>query len=241
MKKTGIKLIFTLFGFMLLFSCSDSFWNCIDGNGSITSARRVIGDFSKIENSGDFIVDVSIGPITRVTVEADENLLSYIETYIQGKTLVIETENNHCIKSSESVFVHVITPDVSQLTMSGSGVIYCDSVTTDELKLVLSGSGDIEFSGITANFIDANIEGSGEITLAGSSVNTNLTIEGSGNIRSLNLEQDKCIATIAGSGNIYAFVNDHLDVVIEGSGNMIYKGDPAIVSDISGSGRVIKY
>lgn len=241
MKKTAIKLIALLGCALLMASCSDGFWNCIDGNGNIVSARRVMGDFSKIENSGEFIVDVTLGPVTRVTVEADDNLLSYIETYIQGNTLVIESQNNHCVKSREPIHVYVITPELTELKMTGSGLIYCDSLTTEDISIVLTGSGDIDMAGINTNLVEAVIEGSGEINLSGNSVNTNFIIEGSGNIKSLNLEQDKCIASILGSGNIYAFVNESLDVLIEGSGNVIYKGDPTIASDILGSGRIIKY
>ena len=241
MKKTAIKLIALVGCALIMASCTDGFWNCVDGNGNTTSERRVMGDFNKVENSGDYIVDITIGPVTRVTVEADDNLLSYIETYIQGTTLVIETQNNHCVKSREPIRVHIITPDLTELRMAGSGVIYCDSLTTDEVSLVLTGSGDIEVEGIDADLVEAIIEGSGEINVSGTAANTNFIIEGSGNIKSLNLEQDKCIASIMGSGNIYAFVIESLDVLIEGSGNVIYKGDPAIVSDILGSGRIIKY
>ena len=235
-------IVLTLFtGLIFTTSCADSWWNCIDGNGSTATVRRVVGDFTNIASYGDFIVDVSIGATTSVSVEADENLLSYIETYIQGNTLVIETENNHCIKSREQVYIHVVTPSVYELKMSGSGVIFCNNVNTDELKYVLSGSGEINSEGIVTNFIDADISGSGEIILAGSSVQTSFLISGSGNIKALNLEQEKCIATISGSGTIYAFVNELLDVLISGSGSVVYKGNPVTEVKISGSGRVIRY
>jgi hypothetical protein len=241
MKISNTLLLLLMTGIISLSSCGDAFWNCIDGNGSTATARRAVGDFTNVESSGDFVVDVTIGPATRVSVEADENLLSYIETYIQGNTLIIETQDNRCIKSSGQVKVHVETPSLYELKMLGSGVIYCDSLFTDEVRFVLSGSGDIECTGILADFIDATIEGSGEITLSGSCANTNFSIEGSGNIKSMSLEQNNCVATITGSGNIYAFVNQHLDAVIDGSGNVVYKGDPAIIKEIRGSGRVIRY
>jgi hypothetical protein len=232
-------LVFT--GLIFSSSCSDSFWNCIEGNGRTATVRRVVGDFSNIVNYGDFVVNVSIGASTSVTIEADENLLSYVETYIQGNSLIIETNNDHCIQSHSQIYVNVVTPSVYELKMAGSGIIYCDSVHASELKYVLSGSGNIESQGIVAEFIDASIEGSGEIILTGTANHSNFSVEGSGNIKSLNLEQEKCIATIDGSGNIYVFVNDLLDVLITGSGNTVYKGDPTTVVDITGSGRVIKY
>jgi len=237
------KMFFILFLSILLFStsCMDSFWNCIEGNGNTATVRRSVGDFTNVTSSGDFIVDVSIGPSTSVSVEADENLLSYVETYIQGNTLIIETEDNHCIRSREQIYVHVITPSVYELKLSGSGVIYCDDVDASELKYVLTGSGDIESAGITADFIEANLTGSGEIILSGTASETDFYISGSGNIKAVNLEQEQCVATISGSGSIYAFVHDLLDVVITGSGNVLYKGDPEKEVNITGSGRVIRY
>ncbi|MCB8994444.1 MAG: DUF2807 domain-containing protein [Bacteroidales bacterium] len=226
---------------VLTTSCSDSFWNCIDGNGRTTTVRRVVGNFSNVTSYGSFIVDITIGSPTSVSVEADENLLSYIETYIQGNTLVLETKNGKCINSRDRIYVHVVTPDLYQLKLSGSGAVYCDNIVADELKYILSGSGNIESSGINTGFMDASISGSGEIILSGVSTQSNFLISGSGNIKSLDLAQEKCIATISGSGNIYASVSDLLDVLISGSGNVIYSGTPAIESNITGSGRIIKY
>jgi carbon monoxide dehydrogenase subunit G len=241
MKSSKIIVASVFTGFLFISSCSDSFWNCIEGNGATATVRRVTGDFTNVANHGDFIVDVTIGTPTSVSVEADEDLLSYIETYIQGNTLIIETEDNHCLQSHEQIYVKVVTPSVYELKMSGSGVINCNNVDADELKYVLSGSGSIQSTGIVAGFIDTNISGSGEIMLSGTAAQSSLSIPGSGDIKALNLEQDKCIATISGSGTIYAFVNDNLDVQISGSGNVVYKGDPAIVVNVTGSGRVIRY
>jgi len=241
MQRSKIMLALLLAGLMLGNSCSDSFWNCIEGNGRTATVRRVVGDFTNVTSYGDFIVDVSIGETTSVSVEADENLLSYIETYIKGNTLVIETEDNQCIESREQIYVHIVTPSVYELKMSGSGVIYCDDVTADELKYVLTGSGDIQSTGLSVNFIEANLTGSGEISLSGSADQTDFLISGSGNIKALSLEQNKCIATVSGSGTIYTFVNELLDALISGSGNIVYKGEPEKEVNITGSGRVIRY
>ncbi len=241
MKISKLPVLVSLTGLLFIFSCSDSFWNCIDGNGSTSTVRRVVGTFSNVASYGDFIVDVSVGSTTSVTVEADENLLAYIETYIQGNTLILETEDNHCVQSRNRIYVHVVTPSVYEIKLAGSGVIYCDNITANELKYELTGSGDIESAGINAGMVEANLTGSGEINLAGSATQTDFLISGSGNIKAINLEQDKCISTITGSGSIYTFVNNLLDVLISGSGNVIYKGDPEKTVNITGSGRVIRY
>jgi len=241
MKKSKLFILWIASGLAFFPSCSDSFWNCVEGNGRTTVVRRVVGDFTNINSSGDFIVDVSIGSPTSVSVEADENLLSYIETFIQGNTLVLETTDNRCIKSREQIYIHVVTPSLYELKMTGSGLLVCNNITANELKYVLTGSGDIESNGISAGFVEAGLTGSGEIILSGSALQTDFLVTGSGNIKGLNLESDKCVATISGSGNIYTSVTILLDALITGSGNLIYKGNPETVVKTTGSGRVIKY
>jgi hypothetical protein len=44
---------------------------------------------------------------------------------------------------------------------------------------------------------------------------------------------------ISGSGNCEVTVNTRLDVDIDGSGSVFYKGTPSIKDHISGSGRVV--
>jgi len=241
MKRFYNLLFVAVIGLTTISSCSEFFWDCLDGNGRSSSVRRVVGDFSSVTSYGNFVVNVSKGDTKSVSVEADENLLPYIETNIRGNTLILETTDNRCIKSSNQIFIDIVTPEIYELKMAGSGVIYCDDVITDDLKYVLEGSGEIKSSGIIVDNIQAILSGSGEISIEGTALQTDFMISGSGNIRTLNLETDNCIATITGSGNIYTYVNDLLNVLISGSGNVVYKGDPEKTVTITGSGRVIRY
>ncbi len=72
----------------------------------------------------------------------------------------------------------------------------------------------------------STLTGSGEIELWGIAQVGDLNISGSGKIKALHLEQDECSASITGSGDMYVFVYDYLDVNITGSGNIFYRGNP---------------
>jgi hypothetical protein len=104
----------------------------------------------------------------------------------------------------------------------------------------MSGSGKIEADG-TFSDIRTVLDGSGEVVLSGISQTSDLYISGSGVIRAGELFTGTCHANISGSGTIYAWVKDLLDVEISGSGIVYYYGDtPVIQTHINGSGQVIK-
>jgi len=63
-------------------------------------------------------------------------------------------------------------------------------------------------------------------------------LTGSGSLFGFPLQAEDCQVDITGSGDCEITANQHLDVNIDGSGSVFYKGKPSIREDISGSGRV---
>ncbi|MCF8373755.1 MAG: DUF2807 domain-containing protein [Bacteroidales bacterium] len=241
MKKNKIVL-FGLLAITLLLanSCEDPWFNCIRGNGDVSEELRNVGDFSAIDSEGDFEVFVSIGPTTDVVVEAESNLLDYIETDVRNGKLTIDTRRNRCLRNEEPMRIFITTPHLNDIELDGSGFIECEGIVSSFLNVDLNGSGDIRL-GAEAEFIDADISGSGEIELWGTAHETEFKISGSGQIKSFDLISDKSFSTITGSGNIYVLAYDFLDVKITGSGNVYYKGNPGIHVNITGSGDLIHW
>lgn len=66
-----------------------------------------------------------------------------------------------------------------------------------------------------------------------------ISILGSGNFSGFPLTATSCDVDISGSGECEITVLDRLDVIIDGSGSVYYKGSPLIHEDITGSGRVV--
>ncbi|MFH2141456.1 MAG: head GIN domain-containing protein [Bacteroidota bacterium] len=219
-------------------SCRDPFHTGIKGNGHVVNEARSVSSFDEIKSCDDFNVFVTQDSINSIIVEAEENLVPYISTEINGNKLTIKTEKNRNLHNTKPVNIYLHTGSLSHVSLSGSGNINIEGANTGFLELDISGSGNINCQ-IDAGSIDAHIAGSGDMTLAGTSDESNFKISGSGKIRSYNLEQYNCHSDISGSGNIYVFANDLLDVDISGSGNVYYIGIPSVNTRITGSGSVI--
>jgi hypothetical protein len=253
--KTTLSGLILLTAVLFLSGCYKP-WHSIDGNRDVKSETRLLPDFHRVFNEGDFDVYIIRDGLSEVTIEAESNLIPMIRTRIEGSSLVIDTKDNLRNHYPMKVYVHTaeltevglsgsgfieteeITAEDFEISLSGSGYIY-SSVTADYIDCDISGSGDIELKDIDCNKIDARISGSGEMEFEGQANFGELTISGSGDIRAYDLILQDCDATISGSGNIYITVEDHLDATISGSGSIYYLGTPVINTHISGSGSVI--
>lgn len=243
MKK--VSLLFTatvIVAMSIMTSCDGIYLGCLDGNGSITEEERNLSEFTGVISEGEYDVYIVIDSVSKVRIEADENLIPYIRTFVKDDKLVIDNGTRRCLRNrnDEPIRIYVHTSDLFNIELDGSGIIYSDYfIYVDYLKIELNGSGIIDLRDIDALEMDILLSGSGEIELWGIVGEGSMDIPGSGKIKAYHLEQDVCYASIAGSGDMYVFVYDLLDANISGSGNIFYKGNPRINLRISGSGSLV--
>ena len=236
--KTFQLLLFSTI--VLLFTAT----GCIDdltirGNGMEASEGRITPDFNQVKSEGAFDVHITSGDEPDVTVNAESNILPYIETDVRNHTLRIYIRGVHNVKNQLPMNVYITVPDLEGITQSGSGTVTSGFFTSDRFTVTLSGSGNIE-TAVDAGTVDALISGSGDLVISGAANDAGFTISGSGKIDAANLTVHDCDAKISGSGNIWVTVEHFLSVAISGSGNVYYQGNPEIEKHISGSGNVIR-
>lgn len=212
----------------------------IDGNGNVTSVNRQIDKAEKIKVEGSIDVIVEAGP-SSIRVEADENLIPYIETMMDGNWLQIKTRDDVNLHSSNNIKVYVTTPVITNIHVTGSGNINCNGKfsTNENTSFKITGSGDITIE-LKAPKVEVEITGSGNMHIAGETRNIEVEVSGSGNYDGPELKAENAVAKVSGSGDIKLFADEHLKAHINGSGNINYRGNPTVDSHIAGSGTVVK-
>ncbi|AMM52415.1 hypothetical protein TH61_16165 [Rufibacter sp. DG15C] len=183
-------------------------------------------------------VFIQQGP-QHVTVETYQNISKEIKVEVVGKTLVINSAS--CLEyMDEEAKIFVNMPDVESVELKSSGQVYVKSVpTSSKLRVSLSGSGLIDYSGNLKEMYLLH-SGSGDIDLFGSTSYLETTHSGSGRIRGFSMASDTAKTTLTGSGYQQVWVKDHFDVIITGSGNVYYTGQPLYLSIYTtSSGKLI--
>ncbi|RPE09069.1 DUF2807 domain-containing protein [Chitinophaga lutea] len=240
--KTTCRLIASLSFAMLLlapFAGQAQRSETIAGNGSIKKEKRnASAEVDEISTSGKFKVYVTQGNNPSIEVEADENLLPYIETVIEGDELRLHPKRGFNIKPSNDIIVRVTVRQLESLAGSGTTGFYSQgSIKGEKLEIALSGKGDAEMD-LQYKKLEVAISGTGKAKLAGRADNTEFAISGSGDIDAPEMKSEEMEVSISGSGSAFVNASKKLDVAVSGSGNVKYKGSARVNQMISGKGKI---
>jgi hypothetical protein len=222
-------------------SCDYVHGERVRGNGDIKSEDRQATNFSSISSHGGYDVHLTQGAGYAVKVEAESNLLPYIETSVNGDVLEIRTKEGYWLRSKKNMIIYVTAPSFTKVSTMGSGNIVSESKlnNTSPIEMEVAGSGDIKVD-INAPEVKAELRGSGNIIVNGETRMFSGTIRGSGDIKASNLKAENVDVDIAGSGNADVYASVKLNVDVKGSGDVRYQGGANVSSDIKGSGSVKK-
>jgi hypothetical protein len=215
----------------------------VTGSGRMANESRAITGFEAITLEASFTVKVRQGASEAVAIQADDNLLPYIETVVDTRrdrpTLVLRWKRSINVRHSSDIVVTVDARTVRALSASGSGTIDADAIQGDRLSLAVAGSGDVRVREATVADLQASVAGSGDVRANGSAAVLKVSIAGSGDVDLSGVEAEEVKVSIAGSGDAQVTAHQSLSVSIAGSGDVRYGGRvPSVKTSIVGSGDV---
>lgn len=210
----------------------------IEGNYDLVTETRQIDDFDEISLESFVDVEYVQADYYEVQVEAESNLVSFIETTVRNHNLTVEVYDNRNLREHYKITVTVFSPNLNEFNVSGSGDFYCENLINEDFDVNISGSGNVAM-GIDTYDLNAKISGSGNMEFWGLAPDAKFTISGSGDIRAYDLEVEDCKTKISGSGDMHLWITQKLDISISGSGDIFYMGTPTVDAKITGSGNII--
>ncbi len=209
------------------------------GKGDLTTETRDLSNFHALDISTQGRVDVRTDSVFSVEITCEENILPYLETYVDNGVLKIYFSRN--VWDVNGLRIRIGAPAWDAFELSGSGNVYVpDPIVGDDLKLRLSGSGKIKIDDANFVYTSLKVSGSGDVYLSGQGDELFGTLSGSGNVEARYFPVKKATVKVSGSGNIRLNVSETLDATVSGSGNVEYLGSPHVDKDVSGSGKVRK-
>lgn len=223
---------------MAIFFSGCVFADGIKGNGKVVDDEREVSGFSKIEISGAFNVFIKQGNDEFLKLEAEENLISLVETEVVGDKLKIYTTKS--IQPTEDMNVFLTFRDLSGMNISGACELTSQGkLDLKELDLEASGASEV-YLDLEAGFLEAGFSGASEIELAGKVEKMEIGLSGASELDAYELECDYCGINVSGAGNARLFVNKELDAEVSGAADIIYRGNAALSSSVSGAGSIKK-
>ncbi|MBN1453762.1 MAG: DUF2807 domain-containing protein [Anaerolineales bacterium] len=222
------KLSLTVTGaiLLLLSACGMA---VIPGSGKIVEEVRDVSGYSQIVFSAPGELTIEQNGHEGLTVEADDNLLQYIHTSVQGDVLYIYVEPNVIqLYPSKPIHYTLDVVTLTRVTLNGSGVIRSDELIASNLDFDLNGSGDILIADVKSQNSTLALDGSGEYRF-GSFMTSQFTVsvDGSGDIAMQEVIAKTADLEIDGSGKLAMtdVIADTLNVKVDGSGDSTLSGE----------------
>ncbi len=223
-------------------SCRFGSGTRVRGNSNIETQERAVSSFTSVEVRGAMKVNISQGDVKKVQIEADENLIQYIETRQEGDKLIIKTREGFDLDPTGDMRVYVTAPVFKSINVSGA----CDIIgqgkinNGENMKMHVSGAGDIKME-VDAPALDVEISGSGTVNLKGETKDFDLDLSGAANAHCYDLLSENTKVTISGAGDAQVYASVKLDAHVSGAGAVSYRGNATNVSQqVSGAGSVTK-
>ena len=173
---------------------------------------RKVDAFSGIDLAGVMVVKATIGP-SKVEVHGDADLLKLVSTTVQNGVLVVDTPRDF-MKSMKGrkdgkLEVIVSAPDLSRVSISGTGTI--------------------DVAGLASRSLSASIAGTGALRLAGKTDKLKLVVDGAGEVKAKNLVANDVDVEIPGTAEAHVHAAKSLDADVPGTAVVRVYGKPANV------------
>jgi hypothetical protein len=200
----------------------------IPGSGKIVNETRAVQGYSQVVFSAPGELTIDQNGHEGLAIEADDNLLPYIQARVQSDVLYIYVEPDLVELYPSQPIVYTLSADMlSRVTLNGSGMIRADELIASNLDFDLNGSGEILIGAVKSQAISLDLDGSGDFRLD-SLMTDRFTalLDGSGNIAMREVLVKSSDLELAGSGNLTMteVTADTLSMNIDGSGDGTLQG-----------------
>ncbi|MGD9140933.1 MAG: DUF2807 domain-containing protein [bacterium] len=230
----------------------------VGGSGHVVESERAVSGVTGVHLATFGDLRIMIADREEFVIEAEDNLIEYIETEIRGGILHIETRRHVSIKPKKKVRFYLTLKELDTVRISSSGDILAPYVETERLDVGISSSGDLVMKGVDATQVyiklsssgdadigrieardlDIGISSSGDVTIEDGAVRfQEIRISSSGDYIAEDVRSENAQVSISSSGDAYIHVDGKLNASLSSSGSLYYTGHPSATVTASSSGR----
>jgi hypothetical protein len=256
-----LVMVFSLLACEVTFSGIDVSSDTIRGSGDVRQEDRTVSGISGVELAMQGTLTIELGSTESLRIEAEDNLLEYIQTDVSAGRLTIETERGINLRDTEPINFFLTVTELDSIRISSSGDILAPDLQADRFSITITSSGDLTMGDLdcnslsvessssgsltmgtlTSETINVRISSSGDVEIAGGQVQQqDITISSSGKYLAEDLASTEADVTLTSSGIARIRVSDRLSGRLSSSGDVYYIGDPRVNVSTTSSGRTVQ-
>lgn len=230
----------------ILAGCSKNGVNCGESTGAIVRMERILPDFDSIIVRDYVNLILTNDPVTKVEVEAGENIIDGITTEVVDNRLEI-SNNNRCnwLRSyAKPINVYISKDSLQRIEYISSGNITSTNTLRSDTLIVVAEEGcgtiDLDVDLFQGNFVIQ--KGTVDFNLHGRCAIGSIYSGSTGFFQCKNLETNYMFVTNSGSNDVWVNVKTQLGATINSIGNIYYTGHPPQIDlNMNGTGQLIPF
>jgi len=206
-------------------SCETDSNTCIRVSSTGTTDTRDIKNFKGIVMYEPAELVLTQSPEFSVKLTGPENVVELIKTEKVNDLLSISSSD--CFNGSYNLKIEISAPDFELIQLETRGTLETSN-TLQGSSIQLELLGDIAGSLLLdMDSVFTTINGRGMLKYEGLGIYHLLDSRAEYTFNGFLFETDHTVINLTGKGVCEAFANDKLDIEIEGSGKIFYKGNPS--------------
>lgn len=210
------------------------------GSGTLAVRTLDVSSFTRLHLSVRGTIHFVVGPTEKVEIEADDNLLDYVEVVNSGRTLYVTGASKLRGPVYTTLRITVYLRQLNALNISADGDVDCpDPLRLDTpLELKIQSNGNVSLH-VEVPTLTANIASDGSTTLRGSADEAQIRVASHGHFFGRDFHVQHLRLRNASDGNVEVWAEQTIALQHRGNGYLHY-GGPARLTDVSqlGSGPV---
>lgn len=211
------------------------------GSGKVVQEERPVSGINSVlvANQGD--LQIVIGDEESLVIEAEDNLMEYLESNVRNSRLILETRPSINLKNTRPIRYTLTVKSLEGVSTTSSGNITAPALEGDIFSIESSSSGDINLEGLIADQLDVKMSSSGDVTIgSGTVTKQTIRISSSGIYNAQPVQSQEADVRLSSSGDASISVSETLGGTLSSSGNVNYWGDPEVNVRTSSSGKAVK-
>ena len=214
----------------------------IKGTGYlVVHDRQAEQPFTRVSVQQSITLYISQGKTEGITVEADDNIISYIKTEIKDGQLNVFLDPEVIVRRYTAMNVSVSMPVITDINVAAAGRLEGSSpFTVNKLEIVASGAGNVKLE-MKGSEVDVEASGAARLEFKGEVEHVDLEMSSASTLKAWDLRVKDCDAEISGAAKAEVAISGRLEAEISSAGILIYDGNPLITKqNVTGRGALVK-
>lgn len=197
-----------------------------------------IVDFDRLEMGSALNIRVEHSNIFSIQASGDRRNINDLEVFKNGSTLIIKFDENR--ERKHETYITIKMPRLEAVNFSGASVSKISAFTSnDDLDVFLSGASVCQID-VNYNEIDLSLSGASSLRMYGEGEKIRAEVSGASVLTAFDYPVREARVNVSGASSGKVMVTEVLEVVAGGASSLLYRGDPSVSSEISGSSTVQK-